>query len=109
MEMADGNVVVVAVVRTKEGKQDEAIEVVRSFLEPSHAEEGCLRYALHRDTSDPRRFVLVEHWRSQADLDSHFTKPHMANIGKLNDLVEGAPDLIFLAPVPLGDDVKGQL
>ena len=107
--MAEGNVVVVVVVRVKEGREDEAIEAVRSFLEPSHEEEGCLRYALHRDTSDPRRFVLVEHWRSQADLDAHFTKPYMANIGRMNDLVEQPPDLIFVEPVPLGDATKGQL
>lgn len=100
----------VATVRVKAGKEDEALAGVRSFLEPTHEEEGCVRYALHRDTSDPRRLVLVERWRNQADLDAHFTRPHMTSLGAFAaEMLEGAPDIVFLEPVPLGDPVKGQL
>ncbi|MBA3303699.1 MAG: antibiotic biosynthesis monooxygenase [Acidimicrobiia bacterium] len=102
-------VTVVATVRVKAGREDEALEIMRSFVEPSHTEEGCVRYALHRDTSDPQRFVIVEVWRSQPDLDAHFTKPYMGNLAKLTDMVEEPPSIWFLEPVSMGDTTKGTL
>ena len=55
-------VVVVAVAQAAPGKQAEAEVLLRSAIAPTHAEEGCITYALHRDAADPTRFVYVERW-----------------------------------------------
>lgn len=103
------HVVVVGVGRAKPGQEEQAEEAMRTMVAASHEEEGCLRYKYSRDTADPARFVIVELWRSQADLDAHFAAPHMAVfMAALGDL-EAPPDIYFCEPRPVGDPVKGTL
>jgi len=47
-------VVVVASFTAKDGREEEAERLLRGAIEPTHAESGCLLYALHRGTQDPR-------------------------------------------------------
>jgi quinol monooxygenase YgiN len=44
----------------------------------SSQEEGCLSYAAYESTAAPGVFVILEQWRSQADLDAHMSTPHIA-------------------------------
>lgn len=41
------------------------------------AEDGCLRYDMHRVSGDPDRFVLLEEWASKAALAAHDATAHM--------------------------------
>ncbi len=109
--MADpAAVVVVGVFLAKEGEEDRALEALSETIRATHEEEGCLSYALHRDRSDPRRVVLVERWRSQEDLDAHFTKPYVAALmGVAGEVLAEPPGLWFTEPVPVGDPAKGVL
>lgn len=103
-------VVVVAILKVKEGKSGEAIEGFKPVIEATHTEPGCISYALHRDNADPDNMVLVERWKSQADLESHFQQPHMAAMGELaSELLAEPPKIVFCAPVPIGDADKGAL
>ncbi len=103
-------VTVVALVKVKPGAEAAAIEVLRPVIEQTHQEEGCMTYALHRSTTDPEQFVLVERWRSQADLDAHFLQPYMGELfTNLADHIAAPPAIHFLGPVPLGDAGKGVL
>ena len=102
-------VVVVAVIRAKEGSEDDVLRGLSEATAQTHAEEGCLRYAIHRHVEDPTRFVLVERWRSRAELDEHFTKPYVQAMGEQIDLLAEPPQVYFLDPVPVGDEVKGRL
>ncbi len=105
--MAD-QVVVVATFVAKPDRADEIEQFGREVVAPTHGEDGCVKYALHRDTSDPNTFVLVEVWRSQEDLDQHFAQPHMALVAELQDAIEDS-SVHFLEPVPYGDRAKGTL
>ena len=72
-------VVVVAVVTAADGKGAEVEALIRSLLvPPTHAEEGCIAFALHRDLADPHRRVLVERWTSRDALDQHLATEHLA-------------------------------
>jgi quinol monooxygenase YgiN len=106
MGEAGAEVVVVAIVEVLPGHGDRLTERFASVIEGSHTEEGCLTYALHRDRSNPDRFVLVERWRSQEDLDAHFAQPHMNAIAGLADSIAGAPEVVFCEPIPYGDPAK---
>jgi quinol monooxygenase YgiN len=109
MSGRDGEVVVVATFVAKEGREDEVERALEGLILPSHEEEGCLAYALHRGVDDPRRFAIVERWRSRADLDAHFQLPHVAAVGETVDLLAEPPNILFSRPVPMGDRVKGVL
>ena len=94
------------------GRGDEVLAAFEACLTQTHQEEGCLTYALHRDNDNPDHLVLVERWRSQADLDEHMQKPYVAELfaaAGTPGLLAEAPRLTFSSSVPLGDAGKGSL
>ncbi|MCW3010396.1 MAG: hypothetical protein JWO90_800 [Solirubrobacterales bacterium] len=103
-------VVVVAIVEVKPGSEDAVQAALQQAIEQTHAEEGCVSYALHRDTEKPQRFVMVERWASGEALDAHMAKPYMAELfAALPEHVAAPPEIIRTEPVPLGDATKGVL
>ncbi|MBB4015113.1 MULTISPECIES: putative quinol monooxygenase [Chelatococcus] len=61
----------VAVLYAKTGKEKELRNDLTVITEKSRKEEGNLEYDLFEDRNDPRRFVLIEHWRGATDQDRH--------------------------------------
>ncbi len=103
-------VVVVALLRAKPGHEDGVATGLGEAAEQTHAEEGCLLYALHRDPEDPTQFALVERWASGEALDEHFTKPYIQALGEraAASLAE-PPQVRFLEALPVGDPAKGRI
>lgn len=95
-----------------DGKGDALLQAFEACATRTHAEPGCLAYALHRDNADEHHFVLVERWRSQGELDEHMTTPWVADLfafaGAEGNLA-APPSLAFLTNVPTGDPAKGTL
>ncbi len=54
------------------------LSVLKSYLEPTRAEKGCLRYDLFQDNSDTKKFTFIEEWESKEDLDAHAKSAHLA-------------------------------
>ena len=56
-------------------KDRDDIEKVRELLveqcRRSRQEPGCSRFDVYHSTTDDTRFLLNEHWESQADVDAH--------------------------------------
>lgn len=103
-------VVVVASFKAREGREDDLLAGLDTLATSTHAEAGCLNYALHRDAADPGVFVLVEQWTSQVALDAHFQQPYVQGLGEqAAELLAEPPVLRFCTPVPVGDPVKGVL
>src|SRR3954454_11505165 len=87
-------IVVFVSLQAAEGKGDEIAKAFAESIPPTHEEDGCLLYALNRDSNDPDHFVHVERWRSQEDLDLHMKTPHLAQVfGAL-----GTPGVMAAAP-----------
>ncbi|WP_050602212.1 putative quinol monooxygenase [Ruegeria sp. 6PALISEP08] len=57
-------------------------ELVRTELEKlipiTRAEEGCIQYDLHVDTSTPGFFVFYENWETRELWQTHMNAPHLA-------------------------------
>lgn len=103
-------VVVVATFKVKPGQEGEGEAVLRRVIEQTHAHEpGCVLYALHRAVDDSTRFVVVEKWESQQDLDAHFEQPYMGEIAAARDLLAEPPSVWFTEPVAAGDPDKGAI
>ena len=102
-------VTVVAVAKIKLEHEGRALELLRGVIEASHAEEGCVKYTLHRSKNEPGTFSIVERWRSQDDLDAHFGRPHMAPMQEVLGYLAEPPTILFCDPVPVGDESKGAL
>ncbi len=103
-------VVVVVVAQAKPGQGDAALAAFAEVAVPTHAEEGCIRYALHRSDSDPDQIVLVERWASRGALDEHLATPHLAEFRQGSaDLWAGPMTVLITSPHEAGDPAKGTL
>ncbi len=53
---------------------------------------GCEMYDLFQSVDEDTRFVMVESWASEAELDAHMKSPTMGDVGKaLGAFIGGAP------------------
>lgn len=77
----------------KDGKADEFEAVAGPALARVKAEDsGCEMYDLFRSVDDDTRFVMVESWATEADLEAHKTTAAMKEIVKaFGAFLAGAP------------------
>lgn len=103
-------VVVVAVLVAKPGAEGEVERLMREVTPPTHAEAGCITYAIHRDLDDPCRLVFVERWTDRASLEAHLAAPHLDNFrAGLEGLLAVPTQVFVMDALPAGDAVKGVL
>jgi len=79
----------------QEGKAAEFEAAAGPALARVRAEDkGCEMYDLFKSVDDDSRFVMVESWASQEDLDAHMKSPAMGDVGKaLGSFMGGAPTM----------------
>lgn len=98
--MSSAGLVAMGVVRAKLGQEHELGRRMVSLLAPTRAEPGCLSYDLFQSTEDPGIWVLIERWRSLADLESHVRTSHMAAfLERSGEVLENPPNNFRLKPV----------
>lgn len=103
-------ITVIARSKARAGKETEFESAVRAAVVATHAEEGCLKYTLHRASDDPSSYTLVESWTSREALDRHLGSKHIAELfSKLPALVTAPPEIRIFEPISEGDPVKGLL
>ena len=54
---------------------------------------GCEMYDLFRSVEDETRYVMVESWDTQENLDAHGKSPAMAEMAKIGPIMAGAPGM----------------
>ncbi|MDQ6787745.1 MAG: antibiotic biosynthesis monooxygenase [Acidobacteriota bacterium] len=92
--MNDEKIVLIACLKVKKGKEDEAKRVALAIVADSRAEAGCLNYDFHQAIDDPTIFFWHETWANKSALDAHFEKPYFAELGaKLKDVDEESTQL----------------
>lgn len=73
----------------KAGREQEAEDMLRSYVKLVHAEPGCVRFDVARGRKNPREFVLYELYKDDYALDTHRKTPHFLSYApKFEDLVE---------------------
>jgi quinol monooxygenase YgiN len=78
----------IARLKAKPGAEARLEELLKSLIEPTRAESGCIDYTMHRDLEEPGAYYFYDNWRSQEALDAHFEMPHMKRI------IEIAPEIL---------------
>ena len=81
-------------IEVQPGKRQQQLEAHQRLKPLVLAEPGCLQYDLFADASDENKFVLVEHWASQAALDAHHLAPHMVEADRLNPSFRAKPSVV---------------
>ncbi|HLH57268.1 MAG TPA: putative quinol monooxygenase [Verrucomicrobiae bacterium] len=86
--------VVIARVKAKPGKEIEVMNHLKSLVEPSRKDAGCVNYDLHRNQDEPGSFLFHETWHSREHLERHLAKPDLqAALAKLGPLVAVTPEI----------------
>ena len=82
--------VLVVHMRAQEGKEDEAVGVMRELAEATRQEPGCIHYIPVQDRDDRRRFMFYEQYTDEAALEAHGASEHFQRLaaGHLFDLME---------------------
>ncbi|HCM42832.1 MAG TPA: putative quinol monooxygenase [Candidatus Omnitrophota bacterium] len=83
---------VLAFAQAKPGCPEKLEKAFRAAMPPTHAEPGCIKYALQRSQENKNEFVMVEKWSSKEALDNHLKTPH------IQALFKQLPDLLA-API----------
>ena len=78
----------IARLKAKPGAEARLEELLKSLIEPTRAESGCIDYTMHRDLEEPGAYYFYDNLRSQEDLDAHFETPHIKRV------LEIAPDVL---------------
>lgn len=55
----------------KTGNEDQALHFIQKMQEQSRKEPGCVMYAGHQSSKDPRHFFFYEQYENAEALDKH--------------------------------------
>ena len=103
-------VVVVGSFKINPGKEEEALEAFKALVEPTHSEDGCILYALHRGVDDPARLTFIERWESRELLNAHLRSDHVsALLERADELWGDNGEITVYEPVRAGEPKKGSL
>ncbi|GGE74057.1 putative quinol monooxygenase [Nesterenkonia cremea] len=101
-------VIVTAVFHPKDGKKQELADAMRRGIEAVHTESGCELYSIH-DAEDGT-VTMIEKWSSAEELDAHGEgEPVKTLLADIDGLVEGAPTVTRMHPLPRGTQEQGSL
>ncbi|MBX9471471.1 putative quinol monooxygenase [Microcella sp.] len=103
-----GVVNVVAVFHPLDGHRDAVVAALEVAIPLVHDEPGCELYVITE--ADDGRLVMIEKWRSVAELDAHGSSPAVvALVAALDGHLAQPVEVTRLIPLPMGDPAKGEL
>ncbi len=84
---------VVATLKAKPGREDDLFHELRKLLAPTHREEGCILYEMHRSAEAPGSFVFTETWSNRPLWEKHMQSPHLQAFSAQQDALLQSWDL----------------
>ncbi len=92
--MNDEKIVLMARLKVKGEKVEEAKQAALSLVEVSRAEAGCLNYDVHQAIDDETVFVWHETWANKLALDEHFAMPYFTDFfAKVQEIAAEPPQI----------------
>ena len=81
--------------RTCENVDDEIVRVLRSLIEPTRVETGCISCGLYRDLYDSSILIWTEEWDTQDDLERHLRSSQYKKILVTLEMSNEQPEMRF--------------
>ena len=69
--------------------------MLRSLIEPTRFETGCLSCSMYRDIQDSSVVIWAEEWKTQKDLEHHLRSPQYKKNLAAFDMSNAQPDMRF--------------
>ena len=85
---------VVAHLKARGDRIEEAREILKGLIEPTRSEPGCILYELLQNDADPTDLTFVEEWSSDAALTTHLESGHIRELrARAEELFAAPPDI----------------
>lgn len=94
--MGNENIVLIARLKVKADKIEQAKSAAMAIVEPSRKEAGCINYDIHQSIEDETIFFWHETWINKAAIDEHFATPFFQEFFKVVEEVAAEPPQINL-------------
>jgi quinol monooxygenase YgiN len=72
--------VLVARMTAREGEEERALELIGQLAAASQQEPGNIHYIPHRDSENPKVFMIYEQYRDKAAFEQHGQTDHFKSI-----------------------------
>lgn len=95
--MSEENIVLMARLKVKADKIEEAKAAALAIVEPSRNEPGCINYDVHQTLDDPTVFLWHETWANQKAIDEHFEMSYFKEFVATVEEFAEAPAQIILS------------
>jgi len=86
----DEPLTIVATVTVKPEYKEDVLEAIKKVVDATNKETGNIFYEVFEDINNPLKFIFIELWKSQADIDEHNKTAHFNDFVKA---VEGKATL----------------
>ena len=85
-------------------KYQEALDILHAVKGPVMSEPGCLSWCIYEEFGDERNLLVVEQWKSLADLERHIRSSGYSRILEAMELSFTIPEIYFYG---IGDETWG--
>ena len=82
-------------ITASENSDGDILRLLRSLIEPTRVETGCVSCGLFKDMHDPSVIVWVEEWKTQNDLERHLRSRRYKKILAAFDMSTSQPVMRF--------------
>lgn len=76
-------------------KQKEALSILRSMIEQTKLEPGCISCRLYQDVQEARAIMLEEIWASESDLHRHLRSSKFYTVLLVVEMAVEPPEIRF--------------
>ena len=90
-------IALIAKMKIKEGKMDEAADLFRGLVPKVGTEKGTVGYAVCRDKAHPDLLVIIERYRDGEAIQAHSSTPHFKEFSvAVAPLLDGRVEISLL-------------
>ncbi len=94
--MSEENIVLIARLKVKADKVEEAKLAALAIVADSRAESENINYDIHQSIEDETLFFWHETWASKTSIDEHFATPFFQNFFAIVEQIAAEPPQINL-------------
>lgn len=95
MQKSRSDLVVIAKVKAKPGKESGVKEAIEECAVPTRIQPGYVSFSLLHSTEDPSTYIGLERWASAKDHDRHLQGAHVQKLmARMADILAEPPSII---------------
>jgi quinol monooxygenase YgiN len=77
------------------GKVEEALQILRSIVEPTRAEVGCIDCSVYKDMAHENQILFIQKWRSEEFLQRHLRSEEYQKVLLVMEMAVAPPEIVF--------------